>query len=425
MEEVLPEIIETVAAEAPFELLIVFAFILLFSLIFRRLGQPAVMGCFIGGFALHLLSYFTGIDFTHELRLEPEMIFLLIGILIFNEGLSVEIETLVKNKEEIGVLAIVGTFVGVALCGALLRALFGMELVVAIIVGTMLIPTDAGAVLAVLSRFGVGERWRSMVAGESIFNDPISLIIFGLAVGAWQGESPDWTAAILRSVVGSCVLGIVLGFLFYRIYRVLNDPVSELILSGMLFTAAFFVAEHFHMSGFLSVAVASIFVGNKKALCMDEETVETLDRFWEAVAIAIEGYLFLMIGAAIPLENLVRHAGIGLAAIAVVTVARSFTVHSLLWSLDRFFRQDVPWRWRVIVDLGGLHVGVTMAILLNLPKDLPMLEQIQVMGYYVITWSVLGMPLLGQFALKALGLKGETPETSEMEASSPETDKRA
>jgi CPA1 family monovalent cation:H+ antiporter len=311
----------------------------------------------------------------------------------------------VKNKEEIGALAIVGTFVGVALCGALLRVFFGWEWVVAIMVGTMVIPTDAGAVLAVLSRFGVGERWRSMIAGESIFNDPISLIIFGLAVGAWQGEPPDWTAAILRSVVGSCVLGMVLGYLFYRVYRLLSDPVNELILSGMLFTAAFFTAEHFHMSGFLSVAVASIFVGNKKALCMDEETVETLDRFWEAVAIAIEGYLFLMIGAAIPLENLIRHAGIGLAAIAVVTVARSVTIHSLLWSLDRVFRQDIPWRWRVIVDLGGLHVGVTMAILLNLPKDLPGLEQIQVMGYYVITWSVLGMPFLGQYALKALGLK--------------------
>ena len=402
MEEAIPEIIETVTREVPFELLLVFAFILLFSLIFRRLGQPAVMGCFVGGFVLHLLSYFTGIDFTHELRLEPETIFLLIGILIFNEGLSVEMDYLVKNREEIGALAIAGTFLGGALCGALLRVLFGMEWVVAIMVGTMLIPTDAGAVLAVLSRFGVGERWRSMIAGESIFNDPISLIIFGLAVGAWQGESPDWMAAILRNVLGSCVLGIVLGYLFYRIYRLLSDPVNELILSGMLFTAAFFAAEDLHMSGFLSVAVASIFVGNKKALCMDEETVETLDRFWEALAIGIEGYLFLMIGAAIPLENLVRHADIGLAAIAVVTVARSVTVHSLLWSLDRLFRQEIPWRWRVVVDLGGLHVGVTMAILLNLPKDLPGCEQIQVMGYYVITWSVLGLPLIFGWFIKRI-----------------------
>ncbi len=406
MEEAIPAIVETVTREAPFELLLVFALILLFSLLFRRLGQPAVMGCFVGGFALHLLSTFTGIDFTAQLRLEPETIFLLIGILIFNEGLAVEMAFLVKNREEIAGLAVVGTFVGVAVCGALLRAVFGMEWVIAIIVGAMLIPTDAGAVLAVLSKFGVGERWRSMIAGESIFNDPISLIIFGLALGVWQGSPPDWTAAILRTVLGSCTLGIVLGYLFYRIYRLLNDPVSELILSGMLFTAAFFVAEHLHMSGFLSVAVASIFVGNKKALCMDEETVATLDRFWEAVAIGIEGYLFLMIGDAIPLESLVRHAGIGLAAIAVVTVARSVTVHSLLWTLDRVFRQDIPWRWRVIVDLGGLHVGVTMAILLNLPEDLPGLEQIRVMGYYVITWSVLGMPFLGQFALKALGLKG-------------------
>ena len=30
------------------------------------------------------------------------------------------------------------------------------------------------------------------------------------------------------------MLGVVLGYLFYRIYRLLSDPVNELILSGML-----------------------------------------------------------------------------------------------------------------------------------------------------------------------------------------------
>ena len=57
-----------------------------------------------------------------------------------------------------------------------------------------------------------------------------------------------------------------------------------------------------------------------------------------------------------------------------------------------------------VEHLGGLHVGVTMAILLNLPKDLPWLEEIQVMGYYVITWSVLGLPLIFGQILKRFQL---------------------
>jgi CPA1 family monovalent cation:H+ antiporter len=144
---------------------------------------------------------------------------------------------------------------------------------------------------------------------------------------------------------------------------------------------------------------------------MDPDTVEILDRVWEALAIGVEGFLFIMIGAAIPLESLYRHFGVGLAAVALVMLARSLAVQPLLWLLDRVFRQDVPWRWRIVVDLGGLHVGVTMAILLNLPPDLPGLEQIRVMGYYVIIWSVLGLPFLVRIALQGLGLKSHVQES--------------
>jgi len=404
MQETVPEIFEEIVHEVPFELILVFGFILLCSLAARRLRAPAVTGCFLGGFLLHVITTLTGFDLAPHLHLNAQGIFLLIGLLIFNEGLNVEIESLKKNGVEIAVLAVLGTFLAAALCAGLVRLLFGWEWVVGLIVGAMLVPTDAGAVLAVLSRSGVPERWRSLIAGESIFNDPFGLILFGVATGLWYGQAPGWAGTFLKVVVGSAVLGTVLGYLFFRLYRMLSDPVSELILSGMLFLAAFFGAEHFHMSGFLAVAAASIFVGNRKTLCMDPETVETVDRVWEAVAIAVEGFLFIMIGAAIPLENLWSHLGMGLAAVAVVAAARSLTVHPLLWVLDRLFRQDVPWRWRVVVDLGGLHVGVTMAILLNLPGNLPGLEEIRVMGYYVIIWSVLGMPVLVQLALRGLGL---------------------
>jgi NhaP-type Na+/H+ or K+/H+ antiporter len=66
------------------------------------------------------------------------------------------------------------------------------------------------------------------------------------------------------------------------------------------------------------------------------------------------------------------------------------------------FSQDVPFKWRVIVDLSGLHVGVTMAIMLTLPKTLPHVHDIKIMGYYVIIWSVLVMPLLMKFTLRKL-----------------------
>lgn len=393
--------------EIPFEIVFVFGFVVICSLTARRLKQPAVIGCFIGGFFIHVIITLTGIDFTHQLPLKSPIIMMMIALLIFNEGLHVDMENLLENKEEILTLSILGTLVGVVLCAFVFKIFFGLGLAVAIMAGAMLIPTDAGAVLAILSHMGVKPRWRSLVGGESIFNDPFGLIIFGFAVAVFFGEDINWSRRLTVIILGSPLLGMGLGYLFYKIYRLLNDPVAELILSGMLFLCAYFGAEHFHMSGFLSVALASIFVGNKKEFVMDSETRETLTRVWEAVAISVEGYLFLMIARVIPLENLLIYLPIGLLAIVIVMFARSVSVHSLLWILDKKFNQNIPFKWRVIVDFSGLHVGVTMAILLSLPATIPKLAQIKAMGYYVIIWSVIAMPLLVKYSLHKIDAQPE------------------
>jgi CPA1 family monovalent cation:H+ antiporter len=407
MSHNLAHYLNEIAHETPFELFFVFGFIIICSLAARRWKQPAVMGCFLGGFLIHVVIHITGFDITANLVLRPQVIMLLISLLIFNEGMHVDLEYLIKNIQEILTLSVVGTFLAVGICGFVLHQFLGFGWVVAIITGAMLIPTDAGAVLAVLGSLGVEARWKSLISGESIFNDPFGLIIFGLALGVLSGEAISWGSTIAMILIGSPLLGITLGYLFYLLYKRLDDPVSELMLSGMLFLGAHFGAEFFHMSEFLAVAMASIFVGNKKHLCMNEETRETLSRVWEALAIGIEGFLFLMIGTVIPLEDLLQHLPLGLLAIVMVVAARSFAVHFLLWVLDRFFGQDVPLKWRVVIDLSGLHVGVTMAIMLTLPKTLPYIKEIKMMGYYVIIWSVLAMPLLLKFALNKMGLAGD------------------
>ncbi len=402
MTQSLTHYINEIAHETPFELFFVFGFIIICSLIARKLKQPAVTGCFLGGVFFHFLTYFTGFDFTANLTLSSHVIMLFISLLIFNEGLHVDLEYLLINIQEILSLSILGTLLATGLCGFMLHHLLGFGWALAIITGAMLMPTDAGAVLAVLNSLGVKTRWKSLISGESIFNDPFGLIIFGLALGVLSGESINWGATIALILIGSPLLGITLGFLFYLLYKRLDDPVSEVMLSGMLFVAAHYGAEFLHMSEFLTVALASIFVGNKKRLCMNEETRETLSRVWEAVAIGIEGFLFLMIAKEIPIERLLDYVPLGLLAIALVMASRSLAVHLILWVLDRFFSQDVPFKWRVIIDLSGLHVGVTMAIILTLPKTLPHVQDIKIMGYYVIIWSVLVMPLLLKFALRKL-----------------------
>ncbi len=140
-----------IAHETPFELIFVFGFIIICSLSARRWKQPAVMGCFLGGFAIHLITYFTGFDFTADLTLGSHAIMLLISLLIFNEGMHVDLDSLLENIQEILTLSLLGTLLAVGTCGFLLHHALGFGWTLGIITGAMLMPTDAGAVLAVLS----------------------------------------------------------------------------------------------------------------------------------------------------------------------------------------------------------------------------------------------------------------------------------
>ncbi len=397
----LNHLITEITREIPFELVLVFAFVIICSLVARRLKQPAVTGCFIGGLIIHLIAYFSGVDITRNITMQPDLIMVLIALLIFNEGLHLDFEQLKVNKEEITVLSVAGIFISVAVCAFALKLTLHIPLPVAVIASAMFMPTDAGAVLAILNNMKVSSRWKSLIAGESIFNDPFGLIVFGFAMAVLSGAEIDWGYTLGMIIIGSPVWGLAWGIIFYYIYRKLDDPVSELILSFMLFVVAFYGAELFHMSEFLAVAAASILVGNKKSFCMDHETRETLKRVWEAIAIGIEGFLFLMIGKTIPFEHLLEYWYLFPLVVIVVMLSRSVAVHLLLWLLDRC-NQDIPFKWRIIIDLSGLHVGVTMAIILSLPADLPWLSEIKTMGYYIIIWSVLAMPFFMKKAVRKL-----------------------
>src|SRR4030042_5313929 len=118
--------INEIISEIPFELVLVLGFVIICSLIARRYNQPAVIGCFIGGFIIHVLVTIPGINFTAEMPLNPQIIMLMIALLIYNEGMHVDMDNLLENKEEILTLSVLGTLIAVIICAFLFTSIFGI-----------------------------------------------------------------------------------------------------------------------------------------------------------------------------------------------------------------------------------------------------------------------------------------------------------
>lgn len=338
----------------------------------------------------------------------------LLGLLLFAGALHVDLNRLMEKKAEIVTLALFGvltsTFIVGSLTWLMVTALgISLDYLSCLLFGALISPTDPIAVLGILKRIGIPESLETKIAGESLFNDGIGVVVFitilEIATGA-GGVSPLGVIALFtREVLGGLLFGFAAGWIAYRMLKVVDDYKVEVLLTIALTVGTYSLASSFHLSGPLAIVVAGLLIGNHgRRFAMSERTREHLDDFWELVDEILNIILFLLIG----LEILViPHSGQYLAAmvlaVPVVLFARFVSVAIPVASMKPFtqFSDHVV----KILTWGGLRGGISVALALSLPRGSER-EAILSMTYAVVLFSVLVQGLtIGPFIkrLKAGG----------------------
>lgn len=326
----------------------------------------------------------------------------MLSALLFAGALHVHLDELARQKWVVAILASVGVVTSTFLVGFAAYYLFGLlglgiPLIYCLLFGALISPTDPIAVLGILKTVGAPKSLETKIAGESLFNDGVAVVVFLVLLsfagaGHGHGEAELSASAILtlfaQEAIGGAIFGLVAGYITYKMLESIDNYQVELLLTLALVLGGYSLAMKLHISGPIAIVVAGLLIGNSgRRFAMSDKTREHLDTFWELVDEVLNAILFVLIG----LEVLVlayqpQYLWAGLIMIPVTLLARFLSVGAPI-SLMKKRRTFSP-RVIRILTWGGLRGGISIALALSLPAGTER-EALLVITYVVVVFSIL------------------------------------
>lgn len=352
----------------------------------------------------------------------------MLGFMLFAGALHIRLDALAARRWTILTLSTVGVLISTILValmawGLLNAAGIPARFIYCLLFGALISPTDPIAVMSILRDAGVSKDTEIKIAGESLFNDGVGVVVFlgllEIATGEGGFDPLHFAQLFLWEAVGGAALGFALGWITYRMLRSVDKYQVEVLMSLALVAGGYALADRLHMSGPIAMVVAGLLIGNLgRAYAMSDTTVEHIDTFWELLDEILNAVLFVLIGLEVlALAFTGRLLLMGVAAIPVVLLARLVSVSppiTLLRMRGRFPRHTIR-----LLTWGGLRGGISVALALSLPREVkgaPVGERdaILAMTYVVVVFSILVQGLtLGPLARRWMSRRGRSPDEPE------------
>jgi Na+:H+ antiporter len=356
-----------------------------------------------------LIQAITSIDFNTLLMKG------MLSFLLFAGSIHIDAQKLKKVRLPVITLATVGIFISTFLVGTILYYVFilfhlNVAYIYCLLFAALISPTDPIAVLAILKQSGLSKSLELKIAGESLFNDGVAVVVFlTIMESAHSGidklSAVDISSLFIMEAGGGLLYGLVLGYLSYFALKSIDKYEVEVMVTIATVMGGYLLADYLHVSGPLAMVVAGIVIGNKtRTSGVSGTTRDYLNKFWELIDEILNALLFLLMG----LEMLVIKVNTTIMIISFITIfivlfARWISVAipiTLLRFRMKFERHSIA-----ILTWGGLRGGLSVALALSLPAEMHK-DQFVCITYVVVIFSITVQGLtIGQLYRRLSGKK--------------------
>ena len=364
------------------------------------------------------------LHFLPSVHISPDLILLIfLPALLFEASWNLKLDSLRENLVPILTLAIPGVLVSTSVIGFILHHTVGLSWQLALLFGSMISATDPVSVLALFKKLRLPARLTSIVEGESLLNDGTAVVVFRIILGITASAAVSPPSELLWSsfrefafvVFGGLAVGAAIGFTASTLTSHFDDHLLEITLTTIAAYGSFLLAEAFHVSPVIAVLLTGLVIGNYgRQVGMSATTQVAVNSFWEYAAFVVNSLVFLLTGLEIQLSVLTHNLpSIGWAVLSIL-LARTASVYGLIPWL-RMITPPIPFRWQHVLFWGGLRGSLSIALVLSLPRDLPGREQLIVMVFGTVMFSLLGQGFTIGPLLSLLKLARHAPKVQEYE----------
>lgn len=304
----------------------------------------------------------------------------ILSLLLFAGALSLDARQMMQQRVTILTLAVLSTLLSTFVIGFaayFIFALVGLNvpLIWSLLFGALISPTDPVAVLDLLRRARVPARIESLIAGESLFNDGVGVVVFLVLLGlAGLGEGhaePSLAGALtlfVQEALGGVLFGGLLGALGYAMLRTIEQHAVEVLITLALVIGGYVAAAGLGLSGPLAMVVAGLVISATKDRVFGPETRHHVEGFWETVDQVLNIVLFAFIGLDVLLAQVTGRQLLASTLLIVVALAARWISVALPFLLMRGLGGYGAYTVRLLT-WGGLRGGIAISLVLGLPES--------------------------------------------------------